>query len=51
MKFEEEADLPEICPDPLPVIVEVLKKYTSYDDVAENLPDIQLIQKKGMLMI
>ncbi|WP_462272383.1 hypothetical protein [Methanohalophilus sp.] len=25
IKFEEEADLPEICPDPLSVIIEVLK--------------------------
>jgi len=45
INFEDEMDLPEIWPDPLPVVVDVLEKYTSYDDVAENLPDIQLIQK------
>jgi transglutaminase-like putative cysteine protease len=41
---EGEADLPEIWAKPLPVIVTVLEKYTSYDEVAANLPDIALVQ-------
>ncbi|PLX79184.1 MAG: Cro/Cl family transcriptional regulator [Desulfuromonas sp.] len=41
-----EADLPEIWPAPLPVVVDVLEKYQSYDQVAANLPDIQLISDK-----
>ena len=46
IKLRDEADLPEIWPDPLPVVVKVLEKYTGYQDVFENLPDIPLIQKK-----
>lgn len=45
IKIEGEADLPEIWADPLPVVVEVLSKYNSYDEIYENLPDILLIQK------
>ena len=41
---EGEADLPEIWAEPLPDIIAVLEKYTRYDDVAANLPDIALIQ-------
>ncbi|MBU0484349.1 MAG: transglutaminase family protein [Proteobacteria bacterium] len=40
-KFE--ADLPEIWPQPLSVVVEVLTKYATYQDVYENLPDVSLI--------
>ncbi len=36
-----ELDLPEIWVDPLPVVVNVLKKYESYNDVWENLPDVE----------
>jgi transglutaminase-like putative cysteine protease len=43
---EGEADLPEIWPDPLPVIVETLRKHDTYDRAAENLPDIPLIHPK-----
>lgn len=38
-----EADLPEIWAEPLPVVVEVLSKYDTYQSVAENLPDIALL--------
>jgi transglutaminase-like putative cysteine protease len=37
-----EADLPEIWPDPLPVVVEALRAHTSADALFEALPDIQL---------
>jgi transglutaminase-like putative cysteine protease len=39
-KFE--ADLPEIWSEPLPIIVSVLEKYETYEDVYYNLPDIEL---------
>ncbi|NPE30267.1 transglutaminase family protein [Methanococcoides sp. SA1] len=45
IKVKGEADLPEIWPDPLPVIVDLLKKYDNYEDVWENLPDIPLIEQ------
>ncbi len=43
VNLEGEADLPEIWPEPLAMIVSVLEKYNSYDDVYYNLPDINLI--------
>jgi len=39
---EGEADLPEICSEPLSVIVECLEQGQTYLEVAENLPDISL---------
>jgi transglutaminase-like putative cysteine protease len=38
-----ERDLPEIWPEPLPVVVDVLEKYESVELVFENLPNIQLL--------
>ncbi|SFM71662.1 transglutaminase-like domain-containing protein [Methanolobus profundi] len=46
IRIEGEADLPEIWANPLPIVVEVLRKYKSYDEVYENLPDVLLISKK-----
>ena len=37
-----ERDLPEIWPEPLPIIVEALERHTTYDQVLANLPDIEL---------
>ena len=48
INFEGEDDLPEIWPDPLPVVVDVLEKYTDFEDVFENLPDIVLLEKKNV---
>ena len=42
--IEGEADLPEIWPEPLPQVVKVLKMSTSFQEVAENLPDIEIIK-------
>jgi transglutaminase-like putative cysteine protease len=42
-KIDGEADLPEIWADPLPVVAETLSEYKTYDEVYDNLPDIQLI--------
>lgn len=39
-----EANLPEIWAEPLPVVVNVLQKYSTYAEVAENLPDVDLIK-------
>lgn len=38
-----EADLPEIWPEPLPVVVKVLTGYATVQEVYENLPDVELI--------
>lgn len=41
-----EADLPEIWAEPLPAIIEVLTKYSTYKQVADNLPDVELLSSK-----
>ena len=38
-----EADLPEIWAEPLSVVTEVLSKCSTYREVADNLPDIELV--------
>ena len=38
-----EMDLPEIWAEPLPVIVRTLREHDTVEQVAENLPDIELI--------
>jgi transglutaminase-like putative cysteine protease len=38
-----EADLPEIWTDPLPVVVEALRSYKTWDALWKNLPDIELL--------
>ena len=38
-----EADLPEIWPDPLPVVVEALNAAQSVEELKNNLPDVPLI--------
>ena len=43
---KSEADLPEIWPQPLPVVVDVLSRCGTYMEVYDNLPDIPLIMKK-----
>ncbi len=35
-----EADLPEIWAEPLPVVIDVLRQSQNYQEVADNLPDI-----------
>tara|TARA_R110002072_G_C7968764_1_gene534569 strand:- start:5331 stop:5900 length:570 start_codon:yes stop_codon:yes gene_type:complete len=37
-----EADLPEIWAEPLPIITQVLEQSKTYQDVADNLPDIEI---------
>ena len=43
VKLKGEADLPEIWPEPLSLIVKTLSKYHKYEDVLNNVPDIPLI--------
>lgn len=38
-----ERDLPEIWPEPLPVVIQVLTTCKSVEDVHDNLPDIELV--------
>lgn len=39
-----EADLSEIWPEPLPVVVRVLTEYATVEEVYQNLPDVELLQ-------
>ena len=43
--MEGEADFREIWPEPLPVVVEVLESSASIQEVAKNLPDIEIIKR------
>jgi transglutaminase-like putative cysteine protease len=43
IKAPQERDLPEIWAEPLPVVVETLERYDTYDQVLANLPDIELV--------
>jgi len=40
---EGEADLPEIWAEPLPVVIRALKQYKTVQEVANNLPDVELV--------
>jgi transglutaminase-like putative cysteine protease len=43
IKSEGEADLPEIWPEPLALVVKALESRNTYIEMADNLPDIYLI--------
>lgn len=43
VRVKGEADLPEVWPEPLPVIVDVLTRYSSARQAREHLPDIELL--------
>ncbi|WP_373001616.1 transglutaminase family protein [Sulfurimonas sp.] len=38
---EHEYDLPKILEDPLPEVVDALKKYTTYEEMTHNFPDVK----------
>ena len=40
IRIEGECNLPEIWAEPLPVVIDVLEKSKTIEEVAENLPDI-----------
>ena len=44
-----EADLPEIWADPLPIVIQALKQYKTVQEVANNLPDVELITAKKLM--
>src|SRR6478672_4509303 len=46
---ENERDLPEIWAEPLPLIVTALTSRASVEEVAENLPDVELVDADPML--
>ena len=50
IQSDGEADLPEIQPEPLAVIVDTLTQYSDFLDVANNLPDIMLLED-GLLLL
>lgn len=43
VQIEGEIDFPKILSDPLPIIIEALRKYTTKDELWNNLPDLQAI--------
>lgn len=45
LRVPGEADLPEIWPEPLPVVVEALQTHQTHKETWESLPDIELITK------
>ena len=44
INLPSEANLPEIWSEPLTVVTSVLEKYATYDEVYNNLPDVELIK-------
>lgn len=42
--IEGEADLREIWSEPLPIVIKVLEEFKNYQEVEENLPDIEIIR-------
>ena len=42
--MEGEADLPEIWPEPLPQVIRVLTSCSDFQEVAKNLPDVEIIR-------
>lgn len=45
-----EADLPEIWAEPLPIVIQTLKKYKTVQEVANNLPDVELVTTKNLIL-
>ena len=46
---ENEFDLPEVLSEPLGEVVNALKKYTCYDEMIENFPDMKVIMEDETL--
>ncbi len=47
VKIEGEVDLPEIWTEPLTEVVSVLESKRTYQEVADSLPDIEIVQTKS----
>jgi transglutaminase-like putative cysteine protease len=39
LNFREERNFTEILPDPLPIVVSALRRYSTWDEMLRNLPD------------
>lgn len=46
-----EADFGEIWPEPLPYIIDAMKKYHTYASFIANLPDMAVVQRKHALTL
>ncbi len=44
-KSQGEIDFPEILPDPVPIVVQCLRKFHGWEQVRANLPDIAMIKE------
>ena len=44
LHFDGEADLPEVWPNPLPQVINALRTYHTYDELSENLPDVEILK-------
>jgi len=44
IQFESEVDFFEILSEPLPIVISILEKYETYNEVLDNLPDIKSLQ-------
>jgi hypothetical protein len=51
IKEKGEADFPEIWPVPLPQIIDVLTKHSTFEQVVRNLPDVELATTGGQQQI
>ncbi|CAH1386427.1 hypothetical protein NTGM5_290026 [Candidatus Nitrotoga sp. M5] len=51
MVTQGDSDLPEILTEPLSVIIEVLKYSKTYQDIANNLPDIGLVKANRAMFL
>lgn len=40
-------DIPEIWPEPLPIVVDCLRTFDGWQQVEANLPDIHVTKKRG----
>lgn len=51
LQFPEEADFPAILPEPLPLVINALDNYQTWDSLLKNLPDVSLetAQHLGLL--
>ncbi|NEQ99618.1 MAG: transglutaminase family protein [Cyanothece sp. SIO2G6] len=47
IQFAEEVDFPAIFPEPLPIVVEALQTWKTWDEVLRHLPDIPLEAAEG----
>jgi len=47
IRLPEEADFPAILPKPLPVVVEALQDWNTWDEMLSHLPDISLESAKS----